>query len=668
MSLQHGLIDNNRMTLLNNGYGFQGFSFSIHLANKLLCSSNAYLVEHNGDTYTFEWEDGVRVNYSVKLDHTDPIAYLSMTVINRSQKNICIQSVSPLSIANETMVLGEGIDDWILYKNGIRKNDTVSIYKFQDPDYDLKEVIGQGDELGKITYIDSQQDQVSINSQYLTVLKSESTGQSILLGSIEPTQEFSSHNFICSRDEKNFESLSINVPLDNMTLSSDEEYNLGSVMISFEQDFKAIQHYAEISSQGLDKNWRQLPQLGWCSWYFFYENITQEKVLANAEIIKQYDLPLEVMLIDMGWEQRLGDWYANHKFSNGMKWMADQIKSYGLKPGLWLSPFWVEPRSEIHLNHPEWLLHDSSDKPIVFRCHIDGYIIDTSIPEAYQWITNVFKRVSKEWGFEVVKVDFLRAVAIYEQAQFKNPVSRAEALRLGMEAIRRGIGNDVTMIACGGQYGPTLDIADINRTSNDITAKWSSVRNTFKKNILRYWMNKKWWVNDPDCIILRDETEGTPGYIAGHKKDERGSFNNLEVETIIDLFKALNGTFLLGDDLSQLSDDKLIIIKEALKNYNKESSGAVPRDLFNNLYPHILEKKINSTTHEVTIVNWREESEGIQESWRLSELIGEQDDQSSYRVTNQKTGQVLGEFKVTDTLPACHIPLHGSIKLLITIA
>ena len=37
-----------------------------------------------------------------------------------------------------------------------------------------------------------------------------------------------------------------------------------------------------------------------------------------------------------------------------MKWLADEIRKRGLKPGIWLSPYEVVETAEIFINHKDW--------------------------------------------------------------------------------------------------------------------------------------------------------------------------------------------------------------------------------------------------------------------------------------------------------------------------
>ena len=97
---------------------------------------------------------------------------------------------------------------------------------------------------------------------------------------------------------------------------------------------------------------------GWCSWFYTYGDVTEEEVVRNAEFVsrnlKQHGL--DYIQIDEGYQRYHGDWEGNEKFPHGMKWLAEKIKSYGLKPGLWLAPYVISEPTEVFQKHPDWLL------------------------------------------------------------------------------------------------------------------------------------------------------------------------------------------------------------------------------------------------------------------------------------------------------------------------
>lgn len=102
-------------------------------------------------------------------------------------------------------------------------------------------------------------------------------------------------------------------------------------------------------------------------------------------------------------------------------------------------------------------------------------------------------------------------------------------------------------------------------------------------------MNGKWWVNDPDCLIIRSQLEGTPGKVAGAlKHDARGKFTDREVGTIITLFEAMEGLTFLGDDLPLLTCEKVTNLKALLDASKDCGNPSLPRDMFKSPYPTYL--------------------------------------------------------------------------------
>ena len=82
-------------------------------------------------------------------------------------------------------------------------------------------------------------------------------------------------------------------------------------------------------------------------------HITEDEVLRNAEFAARYLKPygLETIQIDEGYQRFHGDWEGNERFPHGMKWLAERIKSLGLKPGLWLAPYVVSEPTDVVQKH-----------------------------------------------------------------------------------------------------------------------------------------------------------------------------------------------------------------------------------------------------------------------------------------------------------------------------
>ena len=82
-------------------------------------------------------------------------------------------------------------------------------------------------------------------------------------------------------------------------------------------------------------------------------------MLRQAEFAARHLKPFgfEYMQVDDGFYRAFGDWEGNDRFPHGMKWLAEQIRGLGLKPGIWLAPYVITEGTDVHRNHPDWLVH-----------------------------------------------------------------------------------------------------------------------------------------------------------------------------------------------------------------------------------------------------------------------------------------------------------------------
>jgi len=98
-----------------------------------------------------------------------------------------------------------------------------------------------------------------------------------------------------------------------------------------------------------------------------------------------------------------------------MKAVADEIRKRGYQPGLWLAPFICEERSRLMKEHPDWLLKkDGKPVPAGWNPNWSGtfYALDVYNDEYLYHMREVFDTVLNQWGFDLVKLDFLYAAAM----------------------------------------------------------------------------------------------------------------------------------------------------------------------------------------------------------------------------------------------------------------
>jgi alpha-galactosidase len=247
----------------------------------------------------------------------------------------------------------------------------------------------------------------------------------------------------------------------------------------------------------------------WCSWYAYYENITETQL--TKDIADLTGLPFDVVQIDDGWEELVGDWTPNAKFPGGMQSLAERITDAGFTPGLWLAPFIALPQSRVATEHPEYLLRDAAGHPVVAGYNWGGpyYALDLARPDAREHVAALIRTVVHDWGFRYLKLDFINAAAAYLPGRPREQIYR-DALAL----IRETAGDDVYLLGSGAIFLPSLGLLDGLRSGPDVAPMWdnyasvdpsdATARNAVVNSVHRLWQSPLAEV-DPDVIYFRSK-------------------------------------------------------------------------------------------------------------------------------------------------------------------
>jgi hypothetical protein len=343
--------------------------------------------------------------------------------------------------------------------------------------------------------------------------------------------------------------------------------------------------------QALGRQWKpaQLkPAIqGWNSWDYHLGGIDAANVQANARILPRFLAGgPRYVVTDDGWQCQWGRWVANDKFPAGLGDLCAQIRSTGARPGIWTAPLLVHTFTRLFRDHPEWFAR-SYDGQIVTDTYADGRMafVDPTHPEAAKWLTEQFLRLRGE-GFEYFKVDFTHEVL--KCHRFHDPtVPRGALVRRVFEIIRRAIGPDAYLLACGAPYESVTGLVDACRVSGDIRTYWSHVLFNASQISARWWMHRRLWNIDPDFLVVRcPETAPasrlnpqqaaspiSPGaWMSGREMNLR------EIKAYALLVLLSGGDILLSDDLPALNAAGRKLTRAVLEN--RLSGPAVPLDLF----------------------------------------------------------------------------------------
>lgn len=254
---------------------------------------------------------------------------------------------------------------------------------------------------------------------------------------------------------------------------------------------------------------------GYSSWYNRYEDISEASIMEDLAGCAKVMRGGELFQIDDGWEPAVGDWLEPDpvKFPSGMKAAADAIHKNGYKAGLWLAPFVAKKGSKVFDEHPDWLYkHDG--EPWCCGSNWGGfYSLDIDNPEVVAYIEETFRRVFDEWGFDLVKLDFLYGAAPFG-SEFE---TRAGRMIRAMRLLRRVCGGH-PILGCGVPLMPAFGLVEYCRVSCDVGLDWDdkpwmriihrervSTRQAMGNSLFRRQLNGRAFLSDPDVFFLRDD-------------------------------------------------------------------------------------------------------------------------------------------------------------------
>lgn len=398
--------------------------------------------------------------------------------------------------------------------------------------------------------------------------------------------------------------------------------------------------------------------VGWCSWYHFYQDIDEKVLDTNLDtvIALEPDLPMDLFQIDDGFETYPGDWFDfDPGFPNGLRPLVEKTVAAGLTPGVWLAPFIVHPKARLVGEHPDWLLRDANGKPVTagFVWNAFTYALDLTHPDALAYTQDVIRTAVEGWGFTYLKLDFLYAAAL--EGVYQDPtLSRAQVLRMGLEAVRDAAGPETTMLGCGCPLGSGLGIFEAMRISADVSGYWKphfppvslilqgephmpSARNAIHNILTRAPLHRRWWVNDPDCLLVRPDTR----------------LSLPEVQTLATAIGLTGGSLLVSDDLPALPPDRLALAQSLLPVIGER---AWVLDLFETDFPAMLRVDLEGPEgpwHLLAKFNWDSAPKDLTFSTGEYRLAP-----NDYWLREFWTGQ-MGLLKPDQPLSFAKVPAHG---------
>ncbi len=312
-------------------------------------------------------------------------------------------------------------------------------------------------------------------------------------------------------------------------------------------------------------------QAGWCSWYHFFHDVSEDAFVRNLDalVAARDEIPIELVQLDDGYQRAIGDWLeTNEKFPSGLAAVARAVRAAGFTPGLWTAPFCVVPESRIYETRREWLLGAPDGDGDLRGLHHgiwtkDGwvFVLDATRPEVVTHLEHVF-RTLVEMGFPYHKIDFLYTQSLRARAHDPR-VTRAARLRRGLAAVRAGAGDEAFVLGCGCPLGPAVGLVDGMRIGPDTAPYWHvlgpriaglertlpSGRNALRNTLSRAFQHRRFWLNDPDCLMARSK---------------QSSLTRDEVRALAASIAVTGGMTIFSDDVPALTAEERAMVRDTI--------------------------------------------------------------------------------------------------------
>ena len=275
--------------------------------------------------------------------------------------------------------------------------------------------------------------------------------------------------------------------------------------------FKAATEFCKVMSPSprLPKH----PVYGSNNWYYAYGNSSREEILKDTTLLVELtsnNSNKPYMVIDDGWSVHsvCGPWEPNEKFGD-MKSLAYEMKSMGVRPGVWFRPLHDE---QAYKEHPEWRLHKGENGSRVS-------FLDPSHPQVKDYLSGEVRKI-KNWGFELIKHDFSTydmfdrfgfdlngKLVVDNDWTFYNDTKTSAEIILEFYRTLREAAGDMVLIGCNTVSHLSAGIFEISRIGDDTSGKtWSRTRAIGVNTLaFRLCQNRAFYMVDGDCVGILDD-------------------------------------------------------------------------------------------------------------------------------------------------------------------
>ena len=525
---------------------------------------------------------GCRVSRKIFQAADRTVVAVRLGVRNDNAASIELLSLVP-AYAETLRVADADLADWRIVRAGRQKNDIPGNFRFTDDDIDFEHAkidaaefkAGSGVQASDLAKSRGKPDTVQADPYLWIKHRSDASRPGLFVGVLGQTDHLTQIYLQSTEDRRAFHSLAVTCEMDGITLQPGEERTSHWIVFWQVTDEEATrQRHVDLIAELMQIPKPKPPISYYCSWYFYGTDFTQADLDENLAGLRERPIPFDVMLIDNGWMDDFGSYNANERFPLGMQHAAEVIRQAGYRPGIWTCPFVIMKESPALAKFPNLIARDVDGNPVLFPYEkTKEWVVDPTSPDAEDYFAELFGKL-KAWGFTAHKFDFLRAITSNPRIRFHDrSMNRAQAYRHGMSIIRRLVGNDAYILACGGLFEASAGMVDGMRVGSDTKGRWADPNATnayhrmgyvvrIKQNVFRNHTNQLWHT-DPDALQLRCRT--TPF----REKQEffhlcEGSFTEDEAMSLVAHQYVGGGIVCLCERMAELPDHRHALLRRAL--------------------------------------------------------------------------------------------------------
>ncbi|MBT9332410.1 PKD domain-containing protein [Paracidobacterium acidisoli] len=566
-------------------------------------------------TYTGK-SDAPDLQIRLRSYQNQPFGDVQVSVVNTTGKQIVVQAIRAIDAGADSLNLGGShAEERVLSDSFSEDRPAMKIHDFSDPVHGMHRGVGS-----QIVYnLENHRSWfvgTLTSDKFLTVLRmhvSPDNPQKLASYEVEDTGTTELLNENSLRRSPPEDHVMLSLPVEpGATLDSERLlFGLGNDPVKQLETYGHLirdLHHARVSAP---------VALGWWSWTAYYFGLNEGAALTNAEWLadnlKSYGYTF--FHIDEGYQYARGEYTTPDAdlFPHGLASVERKITNLGLTPGIWTAPFEVSERSWVYTHHPDWLVKNAQGNPI----HIGSvsqqkdliFELDTTNPGAQEYLHQTYRTLTRDWNLRYIKMDFMEDSAV-EGYYYRPHTTALEAQRIGLQTIRDAVGDSVLLDKDGSEMLNPVGILDMGRISQDTGHSFSSSKDAATGIAARFYMNRNYFVADPDAFTVSTQVIEDHAWHGGTKP-----LSSDEAMVSMTLSAVSGGLFEIGDDLPTLgkSPDRLAWLKNRdLLDMVELGRASKPVDLMTyakeDLQPSIFLLKESNRQSMLAVFNWTEGS------------------------------------------------------------